>query len=78
MSIPSPSVVPNIPNPPPGEREPLLEVIGHLGAALIQTVPSDDPIIIEHIRTAHRIALELYRDSSATISHERIDHGTAC
>lgn len=78
MSTPSPSIIPNRPRSQSCEAEPLLEVIGHLGAALIQTVPSDDPIIIEHIRAAHRIALDLHRDGSALASDQRIDHGTAC
>jgi hypothetical protein len=29
------------------------EAIAHLGAALVQTVPSDDQIIIGHVRSAY-------------------------
>jgi hypothetical protein len=33
----------------------LLEAYSHLGAALMQTIPADDQIIIEHVREAHAI-----------------------
>lgn len=39
----------------------LLEVIGHLGAALIQQAPSDDKIIMDHVRDAHDIAVQVRR-----------------
>lgn len=32
------------------------EVIGHLGAAIMQSVPADDQIIMEHVKAAHEIA----------------------
>jgi hypothetical protein len=32
------------------------QVIGHLGAVLMQTAPSDDKIIIDHVRKAHELA----------------------
>lgn len=35
----------------------LLEIIGHLGTALIQSIPSDDQIIIGHIRSANKLAV---------------------
>lgn len=41
--------------------EQLLEIIGHLGAALIQSVPTDDQIIMDHIRDAHEAAKTLRR-----------------
>lgn len=34
----------------------LLEIIGHLGAAISQSIPSDDQIIVGHIREAHNLA----------------------
>lgn len=34
----------------------LLEIIGHLGAAISQTLPSDDQRIAEHVRAAHELA----------------------
>ena len=42
----------------------LMEIIAHLGAALIQADPSDDPIIIEHVWSAHEIAKALHRVSA--------------
>lgn len=40
----------------------LLEIIGHLGAAVIQRAPSDDKIIMDHVQDAYEIALQLRRD----------------
>ena len=37
------------------------EIIGHLGAILVQTIPSDDQIIIDHVRKAHELATALRR-----------------
>ncbi len=34
----------------------LLEIIGHLGAAKMQRIPSDDEIIGEHIDAAYELA----------------------
>jgi hypothetical protein len=39
----------------------VVEIIGHLGAILVQTIPSDDQIIIEHVRKAHELATALRR-----------------
>lgn len=47
--------------PPADETEAILEIIGHLGAALIQTVPSDDQIIMGHVKSAHDLACQLRR-----------------
>jgi hypothetical protein len=41
--------------------DPLYKIVGHLGAILIQADRDDDPIIIEHVRTAHQSAMGLYR-----------------
>ena len=43
----------------------LLEIMGHLGAALIQQSPSDDHIIMGHVREANDIATRLYREIKA-------------
>lgn len=43
----------------------LLEIMGHLGAALIQQAPSDDQIIMGHVRDANDIATKLYRETKA-------------
>ncbi len=34
----------------------LLEIIAHLGAAISQSIPTDDQIIMEHVRAAHELA----------------------
>jgi hypothetical protein len=39
------------------------QIIGHLGAALMQSSPSDDQIIIDHIRKAHELAIALRRQA---------------
>ena len=43
------------------ETDPLYEVVSHLGAILMQADQDDDKIIIEHVREAHRLALDLHR-----------------
>jgi hypothetical protein len=52
---PSASIVPDM------DIDPLYEIVGHLGAILIQADRDDDSIIIEHVRTAHQLAIDLYR-----------------
>lgn len=37
------------------------EVLGHLGAAKMQLLPSDDARISDHIKAAHAHALDLFR-----------------
>ena len=58
----SPSIVPM-------DDDPLYEVISHLGAVLMQAERNDDPIIIEHVRSAHGIAVRLYRKSQREQAH---------
>lgn len=41
---------------------PVEEALGHLGAALMQAAPSDDQIIMDHVRNAHAILLNLFRE----------------
>jgi hypothetical protein len=56
----------------PSDGDPLVEIIAHLGAVLIQAGASDDQIIVDHVRSAHRLPLDL-RQSSARgpeVSHE--------
>lgn len=64
MSVPGPSIVPSF-EPLLKAEDSLLEIVSHLGAALIQSDHTDDPIIIEHVRNAHRIALNLHRAARA-------------
>jgi hypothetical protein len=37
-------------------RDELSEIIGHLGAAIIQSCDKDDQIIMDHVKAAHEIA----------------------
>jgi hypothetical protein len=39
------------------DDDPILEIIAHLGAALMQVDINDDPIIVGHLRAAHSLAL---------------------
>lgn len=55
--------------------EMLLEIIGHLGAAKMQTLPSDDQIIAEHIRSAYDLALMLHRADRRHV-HVAIGNGS--
>jgi hypothetical protein len=43
--------------------EALTEIMGELGAALAQSIPSDDQIIIGHVRTAHTLATMALRNA---------------
>jgi hypothetical protein len=45
----------------PADEDQLLEIIAHLGAALIQADFTDDPIIIGHVRSAHSLATAILR-----------------
>ncbi len=40
----------------------LLQIIGHLGAAIVQSIPSDDQIVMDHVRDAHKLANDLFAD----------------
>ena len=51
------------------ETDPLYQAVAHLGAVLIQADRDDDPIIIEHVRAAHRLALELHRKTGLERAH---------
>lgn len=39
----------------------LYEIVGHLGAAVQQSVESDDQVIMGHVRTAHELATLLWK-----------------
>lgn len=44
-------------------RQALLEIAGHLGAVLVQAIPSDDKIIIDHVREASQIAKDALKSN---------------
>lgn len=57
MAQSSPSIA------PAQNADALLELVGHLGAALIQSNKIMDPIVRDHVQSAHRLALDLYSTS---------------
>ncbi|MDB5504696.1 MAG: hypothetical protein JWR89_4598 [Tardiphaga sp.] len=68
MTDRSPSIVPEY------AIDPLLEIIAHLGAALIQSQPTDDPIIIGHMRSAYNLAIDCQREASRVATLREIGH----
>jgi hypothetical protein len=44
----------------------LLEIIGHLGASIIQSIPTDDQIIMDHVKAAHELAKAARRQLKVT------------
>ncbi len=40
----------------------ILEAMGELGAALVQSVPTDDQIIMDHVRRAHALIEQEWHD----------------
>ncbi|MDB5616119.1 hypothetical protein [Tardiphaga sp.] len=71
MTLHSPSIAPSI-----GHEDTLLEIIAHLGAALIQADYTDDQIIIGHIRSAHRLALDLREEAARAAALRELDHAS--
>lgn len=51
---------PIAPASPAHSADALLELVGHLGAALIQSDKIIDPTVRDHVQSAHRLALDLY------------------
>lgn len=48
----------------------LEEAIAHLGAAISQSVPSDDQIIMGHVQTAHSLLTVIARAQRASKAAE--------
>ncbi len=46
----------------------LEEAVGHLGAAIQQSLPSDDQIIMDHVKAAHAILTVVARAQRAMLS----------
>lgn len=55
----SPSIAPDVDVAELGP-DALLDLIGHLGAALIQSDKISDLTVVDHLLSAHRLALDLY------------------
>jgi hypothetical protein len=68
MTDSSPSIVPE------NKVDPLFEIIAHLGAALIQSQPTDDRIIIGHVRSAYNLAIDCRREASRIATLREIGH----
>jgi hypothetical protein len=61
----------------------LLDLVGHLGAALFQSDKITDPIVVDHLQSAHRLALDLYTSSGRTAdvvpsTSESEEHSADC
>jgi hypothetical protein len=53
----------------------LEEAMAHLGAALIQTIESDDQIIMNHVRAAHTILQVVTRAQRAMQRTPQVSEG---
>lgn len=73
MSDISPSIAPEIDTAATGP-DTLLDLVGHLGAALIRSDKITDPVLLDHLQSAHRIALYLYSSSSGTRRYRANSH----
>lgn len=66
--------------PPPSSARTvsaILEIIAHLGAALIQADPTDDPIIIiGYVGSADELTIELRRRAAQEVALKDVDHAT--
>lgn len=51
----------------------LLDLVGHLGAALIQSDKITDPTVIDHLQSAHRLALDLYTMSGGIQRYHNVE-----
>jgi len=47
-------------------RDQMLDLVGHVSAALIQSDRIAAAVVIEHLQWAHRLALDLYSSSVGT------------
>ena len=57
---PSPEIEHAAPLASPSPCDILEQIVGHLGAAVMQALPSDDQIILDHVRRAHELAKLLW------------------
>ena len=55
--------------PAPDEPDQFFEVVSHRAAALMQANRDDDPLLVEHVRAAHRLALDLHRQAERERIH---------
>lgn len=72
MSDLSPSITPDM-NAAKLGPDALLDLVGHLGAALIQSDKITDPTVVDHLQSAHRLALDLYTVSGGTQRYHNVE-----
>ncbi|WP_398474407.1 hypothetical protein [Tardiphaga sp.] len=72
MSDSSPSIAPDIDAANLGP-DALLDLVGHLGAALIQSDKITDPTVVCHLQSAHRLALDLYTLSGGSQRYHPVE-----
>ena len=51
----------------------LLDLVGPLGAALIQSDKITDPTVVDHLQSAHRLALDLYSSSGGSRRYRHVE-----
>lgn len=68
----SPSIAPEM-NAARLGPEASLDLVGHLGAALIQSDKIADPTVVDHLQSAHRLALDLYTSSGGSHRYRPIE-----
>ena len=56
------------------QRETIRQAYGHLGAAIVASLPTDDHIIMNHVREAHTLLHTLF---FASVSGEEKAHTSA-
>jgi len=68
----SPSIVPDMDVAELGP-DALLDLVGHLGAALIQSDKITDRVVVDHLQSAHRLALDLYSSSGGSQRYRPVE-----
>ncbi len=48
-------------------QQALEDAVAHLGAAIMQSIPKDDQIIMDHVKAAHAILLVVVRAQRAML-----------
>lgn len=51
----------------------LLDLVGHLGAALIHSDKITHPSVVDHLQSAHRLALDLYTVSGGSQRYHNVE-----
>lgn len=72
MTDVSPSIAPEMDSANLGP-DALLDLVGHLGAALILSDKISDPAVVDHLQSAHRLALDLYNSSGGSRRYRPVE-----